>query len=185
MSKKEVVIETARELFTKYGYRKVSMDEIAKSAGVTKKTVYSYFKDKDSIFLYFVDEELASIKVKLEATRNETDSFIEIIASDIYQVLTLRKNSMLISNIANEVKNNNSLICSKFLKLYDDNIISYIEGEVKKEIANKKIRECDPHLVAFVIYKLFLSVVFEYDGEINEEKLTKEITSILKEGLLI
>ena len=29
MEKKEVVINTARELFTKYGYKKVSMDEIA------------------------------------------------------------------------------------------------------------------------------------------------------------
>lgn len=37
MNKKEEVIKKARELFTKYGYKKVSMDEIAREANVTKK----------------------------------------------------------------------------------------------------------------------------------------------------
>ena len=37
MDKREAVIDTARRLFTKYGYKKVSMDEIAKESGVTKK----------------------------------------------------------------------------------------------------------------------------------------------------
>ena len=48
--KKEQILESARTLFTQYGYRKVSMNEIAASANVTKKTVYSYFKDKDELF---------------------------------------------------------------------------------------------------------------------------------------
>ena len=45
MNKKEMIIQTARDLFTKFGYKKVSMDEIAREAKVTKKTIYSYFKD--------------------------------------------------------------------------------------------------------------------------------------------
>ena len=65
MNKKEMIIQTARDLFTKFGYKKVSMDEIAREAKVTKKTIYSYFKDKDSMFLYFVDEELEKIKKEL------------------------------------------------------------------------------------------------------------------------
>ena len=38
--KKENVIESARLLFHKYGFKKVSMDEIAREANVTKKTIY-------------------------------------------------------------------------------------------------------------------------------------------------
>ena len=41
MTKKEDVIVSARELFTKYGYRKVSLLDIANKSGVTKKTIYS------------------------------------------------------------------------------------------------------------------------------------------------
>ena len=44
--KQEQIIQAARKLFNKFGYKRVSMDEIAKEAGVTKKTVYSYFASK-------------------------------------------------------------------------------------------------------------------------------------------
>ena len=54
MSKKEQVITTARILFSERGYRKVSMDEIAKVSGVTKRTIYRYFKDKDDLIKYFL-----------------------------------------------------------------------------------------------------------------------------------
>ena len=87
MNKKEIIIEKARDLFTTYGYKKVSMDEIAREANVTKKTIYSYFKDKDSMFLYFINEELEKIKTELEKNKNDDLPFIEIVASDIYHIL--------------------------------------------------------------------------------------------------
>lgn len=184
MNKKEIIIEKARDLFTTYGYKKVSMDEIAREANVTKKTIYSYFKDKDSMFLYFINEELEKIKTELEKNKNDDLPFIEIVASDIYHILLLRKNSLLISNISKEVNSKNATGCEKFLKSYDNIIMDYIEKKIKTEINAKRIKKCDAHLISFVIYKVFLSIMFEYDGEIDEKKVTKEITTILKEGLL-
>jgi AcrR family transcriptional regulator len=184
MSKKEAIIEAARELFTKYGYKKVSMDEIASEANVTKKTIYSYFKDKDSMFMYFIDEELDKIKDYLEKIKHNNLSFVENVASEIYQILIFRKNSVLISNVSKEAKNNNAVQCQKFLKSYDDSILNYIEEKIKEEIELGNIKKCDAHLLAFVIYKIFLSIMFEYDDSIDEEKVTKEITSILKDGIL-
>lgn len=35
--KQEQILKAAKELFTKYGFKKVSMDEIASETGVTKK----------------------------------------------------------------------------------------------------------------------------------------------------
>ena len=57
MNKKEQIIEAARELFSSYGYKKVSMDEIAKKSNVTKKTIYTYFKDKGELIKYFLYED--------------------------------------------------------------------------------------------------------------------------------
>lgn len=183
MNKKEAIINAARELFTKYGYKKVSMDEVASEANVTKKTIYSYFKDKDSMFKYFIDEELEKIKNSLEKIEHGHLSFVEIVASDIYHVLVFRKNSVLISNISKEAKNINAIQCQKFLQFYDDEIVSYIENKINKEIELKHIKKCDAHLTSFIIYKIFLSIMFEYDASIDEEKVAKEITSILKDGL--
>ena len=52
--KKDQVIEAARELFHQFGFKKVSMDEIAAKAGVTKKTIYMYFSSKEELLKYFI-----------------------------------------------------------------------------------------------------------------------------------
>ena len=47
--KEQQIIEAARKLFGKYGFKKVTMDEIAREANVTKKTVYTYFSSKEEM----------------------------------------------------------------------------------------------------------------------------------------
>ena len=44
--KEKEILKAAKKLFSKYGFKKVSMDEIAKNAGVTKKTVYANLQVK-------------------------------------------------------------------------------------------------------------------------------------------
>jgi AcrR family transcriptional regulator len=44
-------IRTAEELFKKVGFRAVSMELVAREANVAKATLYSYFKNKDELFL--------------------------------------------------------------------------------------------------------------------------------------
>jgi TetR/AcrR family transcriptional regulator of autoinduction and epiphytic fitness len=44
-------IRTAEELFKKVGFRGVTMELVAREANVAKATLYSYFKNKDELFL--------------------------------------------------------------------------------------------------------------------------------------
>jgi AcrR family transcriptional regulator len=178
MNKKELVTQVARDLFTKYGYKKVSMDEIARISGVTKKTIYTYFKDKEDLFIYFINEELDSIKKEVEKKEKENLPFIDKVSSAILIMLKYRKNSKFFKNILAESENNN------FLKIYDEDILKYIEIKIEKAINDNYIKNCDAKLTAFIIYKIYLAVMFEYDEELDSDKVTKEITSILKDGLL-
>ena len=50
--------EKAEELFMQYGIRSVSMDDIAAQLGMSKKTLYQYFNDKDKLVDVVVDAEL-------------------------------------------------------------------------------------------------------------------------------
>lgn len=49
METQERIILKSHELFMLYGIRSVSMDEIANHLGMSKKTIYQYFKDKDAL----------------------------------------------------------------------------------------------------------------------------------------
>ncbi|MHA7887561.1 TetR/AcrR family transcriptional regulator [Roseicyclus sp.] len=53
------VIEGARTVFMREGYEGASVDEIARDAGVSKATLYSYFPDKQHLFLAVLQSECA------------------------------------------------------------------------------------------------------------------------------
>ncbi|MEI6947938.1 TetR/AcrR family transcriptional regulator [Paraflavisolibacter sp. H34] len=49
MEPKERILHKSHELFNRYGIRSVSMDDIAAQLGMSKKTLYQYFTDKDEL----------------------------------------------------------------------------------------------------------------------------------------
>jgi len=49
MEPKERILVKANELFNRYGIRSVSMDDIAAQLGMSKKTLYHYYADKDEL----------------------------------------------------------------------------------------------------------------------------------------
>ena len=48
---KERILTKSYELFSRYGLKSMTMDEIARETGVSKKTVYQFFTDKDELVL--------------------------------------------------------------------------------------------------------------------------------------
>src|SRR6476660_8560221 len=48
--KRAAILDAAKRMFVSHGFERVSMDQIAAEAGVSKLTVYSHFGDKESLF---------------------------------------------------------------------------------------------------------------------------------------
>lgn len=55
--KRRRIIRAAAGLFTRQGYRKTSMEEVARQAGVAKGTVYLYFKNKVDLLIAAIADE--------------------------------------------------------------------------------------------------------------------------------
>jgi AcrR family transcriptional regulator len=53
--KSEMMLEAARRLFAEVGYEAASMDLIAKTAGVSKATLYAHFESKEKLFLEILE----------------------------------------------------------------------------------------------------------------------------------
>lgn len=64
MENKDRILEKAHDLFMMYGIRSITMDEIAAQLGISKKTIYQFFTDKDAMVEAVVNEEI---------NRNEED----------------------------------------------------------------------------------------------------------------
>ena len=54
--------EQAKNLFMKYGIRSVSMDDIAVGLGISKKTIYQWYKDKDELVDAIIGDDIEDIK---------------------------------------------------------------------------------------------------------------------------
>jgi AcrR family transcriptional regulator len=71
METQERILDTAFGLFRQYGTRSITMDDIATRMGISKKTLYAHFVDKDDMvvhaisrFLEVIQEEERSIKAR-------------------------------------------------------------------------------------------------------------------------
>lgn len=74
---KEKIIETATEQFMRYGIRSVTMDDIARMAGVSKKTIYQEFTDKNQLVYETFDSAIRNDKKAMEQIPKFQDGVID------------------------------------------------------------------------------------------------------------
>lgn len=71
---REKIIESAGKLFAEHGIKSITMDDIAASFGISKRTLYEVFSDKESLLIecirYAVEQEEAYLKALLGQTNN-------------------------------------------------------------------------------------------------------------------
>ncbi len=79
MEPKERIAAKAEELFMQYGIRSVSMDDIANNLGMSKKTLYQYFADKDELVEAVVETHINEVEGDcIKCRTNATDAIHEI-----------------------------------------------------------------------------------------------------------
>ncbi len=78
MNVKERITGRALDLFCRYGIKSVSMDEIASSLGMSKRTIYENFKDKEEILLSVLSQMKAEKRELFESLVKEDSNVVEI-----------------------------------------------------------------------------------------------------------
>jgi AcrR family transcriptional regulator len=65
--RRELLIEAAEQIFLELGYSAASMDDIARLAGMSKKTLYRLFETKESLFAAVIAARRASLNATIDA----------------------------------------------------------------------------------------------------------------------
>jgi AcrR family transcriptional regulator len=93
---KDIIVSVANKLFSRFGFQKTSMDEIAKTARKAKGSLYYHFASKEALFKEVVAREMTVLKNQLSVIVHNT----ELNAGDkIKNYLILRME--LLNNAAN------------------------------------------------------------------------------------
>ncbi|MGA9408595.1 MAG: TetR/AcrR family transcriptional regulator [Bacteroidota bacterium] len=77
---RERIISFAREHFLHEGFSKVTLDEIATELGMSKKTLYKHFKDKEDLLRAGIEENLKNAARGIDAITASDDTFAEKLA---------------------------------------------------------------------------------------------------------
>jgi AcrR family transcriptional regulator len=73
----ERIIEGGEELFLKAGIKSVTMDDIAKHLGISKKTIYHFFKDKNELVVELVKKKLKEDEEQINDIIKRSGNVIE------------------------------------------------------------------------------------------------------------
>ena len=68
--------KAAHDLVMQYSIRSVSMDDIAAHLGISKKTIYQFFKDKDELIEAVVDDVINNNQCSCEEDRGKSDNAV-------------------------------------------------------------------------------------------------------------
>jgi TetR/AcrR family transcriptional regulator, mexJK operon transcriptional repressor len=82
--KQEAIGRAALRLFARDGYERTSVDAIAAEAGVSKRTVYSHYGDKESLFLAVVRDTFGQMRARFR----EVLAGISLEGGDAAQILS-------------------------------------------------------------------------------------------------
>lgn len=91
------ILHTGRQLFWKFGYKRVSIEEICKEAGVSKMTFYKHFANKLELLKAIFDEIFEEAREKIRALEKAEFS------SDEKLLMIFRMKSEGVSGISQEL----------------------------------------------------------------------------------
>jgi AcrR family transcriptional regulator len=82
------ILSAARQLFTQYGFRAVSMQQIADTASVNKATLYHHFADKEALFVEVLRHEFDHVHKQFNPDSPEGGSLRRQMLNVVNQIFT-------------------------------------------------------------------------------------------------
>lgn len=185
--KREQIASAARELFSEYGYRAVSVAQIAEKADIAKGTVYLYFKDKEDLFFYLVQEFLDEMARFIGKIEEKNLSLADKFHTVIYSLLKYRREQKFLYRVVREAHETQHALARRVTAIFDDEITSYVEKQLESALKNGEVRSCNPQVLSFVIVHIYSALAFEWEEKhepLDEKQVAESVSTFLKYGLI-
>lgn len=184
---REQIVESARHIFSRFGFKKTTMDDIALGVGKGKSSIYYYFTSKDQVFQAVVEKEITSLRQEL----------VKVIDSDLKPIdkiqsyITVRMTKFgEMTNFYQAIKN--ELLAQldfidQIRKKYDEDEVNLVDSILKEGIEKNEFDIEDSRLAASVIVTAMKGLempLFWQNGNDDLETRIKNVLKILFNGIL-
>jgi AcrR family transcriptional regulator len=182
------IVTAAEDVFTQKGFAEARMDDIAEETGLSKGTLYNYFKSKDDLIIAILDrifqrefrvfDEMDYSKIGATESIN---IFVDTVAKDIK--LMLRLMPIAYEFLALAFRNKT---VQKALKLYVNRYMNILVPIIENGIASGEFKEVDPKEVAIAMGAVLEGtiLIWVYDKSlVDPETHIRSGMSLLLEGV--
>jgi len=172
---KEKIIAKATDLFLKLGFKSVTMDDIAAEMGISKKTIYKYFGNKEIL-----------IEESVESMHHTIDDMIENILmqnynpiKENYEIRKMFKNLFQAADTSPlyQLKKHYPEIHARMMCKEMEDCSSFLKQNIEKGIALGLYRE---HINIEIVTRFYYTLVFQ----INENTISEKEAQALELALL-
>ncbi|MEN8202985.1 MAG: TetR/AcrR family transcriptional regulator [Bacteroidota bacterium] len=183
--KREQILKTGKELFWKFGFKRVTVEEICKEAGVSKMTYYKFFTNKielvKTVMSGVLEESLEKYKKISDSEIPYPEKVVQMIQLKQEQVHTMsseffrdyvQSDDPELINFLNQLTQENlQMFTNDFKKAQED-------GDIRSDLKVEFIMYIMNHLVEMAQEDALLNM---YD---KPQDLVMEITNFLFYGIL-
>ena len=182
----ERIVQKALELFMRYGIRSISMDEIASQLGISKKTIYHSYKDKDALVDGVLDIKMNRMECDCFSIRKDSENAVHemFLGLDIMEEVFAGFNPSFLFDL----EKYHPKEFKKFTEHHNAYLYETIKDNLEKGMAEGNYRpEIDVDIIAkYRIGSMFLIFNMNYfpHGSYPLSRLSIEITDNYLHGLV-
>ncbi|MBK7850876.1 MAG: TetR/AcrR family transcriptional regulator [Bacteroidetes bacterium] len=133
------ILDTSKELFFRHGIKSITMDDIAHKLGMSKKTIYQYYADKNAILSSLMISELKSqIREMQEIRKNSENSIDEMLQS----MSCMSKNfSKMNPTLFYDLQKYHSSAWGHFKNFKEKELTGFVEENLRRGIKSELYRK--------------------------------------------
>ena len=182
------LIKAGRKCFVKYGMKKTTVDDLAKTAGVARGSFYQFFKSKEALFLELFLQEIPALMTRLHnasfGTAGTTRDALVLLMRAMVHELETNEFARIILDDPEELEHFLSGLEYEAVLKHAAVAYSRIFEEVQRAQSEGEIISGDPQEVAFCLGTVkFLAVYREKMAPQLYESMIRLLPEVIADGL--
>lgn len=184
---RESILKIAQEIFSKYGYRKTTLDDIANAVRKGKSSLYYYFKSKEDLFQAVIMKEVEVLARELDKVVNRNTDPVDKLRDYLLTKITTFRN---LANFYNALENDVTAIgfIEEIKTRYEQDEIRMIKRILIEGVRKNEFEIYDFNLAAIgitmAIKGLEMPLSAGIYGNMNLERSVDVILKILCYGIM-
>lgn len=166
-SKREMILEEARAIFTQYGYEKTTLDDIGSKCGLNKASLYYYFRNKEEIYVQVLlteaDRYIKDLQENIQNFKTTEEKIHQYLLNRIRQYAKALNVSKLSMSSLYKVE---PMFMELFQRIKDEEI-NFLRELIAKGIENGDIEAVDPKELAESLF--VISDALKHERMIQEK----------------